>query len=98
MGSETDKKRLEEKVTGRIRTTMIGSLNAVEKKFSFLWSKDDEDGKFMYKLFQELRKNILDNGNDQINKAKEDFSDYEVEHMVYHTIFPTIKQERLRGV
>lgn len=93
---KTDIETLKENIRRKITTTMIGAIDAVEKKFGFLWSNTTgEEAKFMHKVFLEVRKTILDNGNTQIKLADEEISGYEVEKMTFHTIFPVIKQERL---
>lgn len=93
--SKADMYNLKENMKRRITTTMIGAIDVVEKKFGFLWSGDNQDAQFMKKMFLEIRKSILDNGNNQIKIAEEEISGYNVERMVFHTIFPVIKQERL---
>lgn len=92
---KTDKEILIDNIRKKITTTMIGAIDAVEKKLGFLWSKDDADAKFMQKTFLEIRKNILDNGNAQIKLAEEEISGYDIEKTSFHTIFPVITQERL---
>lgn len=64
----------------KIKTTMIGSLDAVEKAFHSYLS--DADPVFL-EQFREARKRILDLGNDQILKFKEDLENYEVECKSY---------------
>lgn len=51
----------------RIRTTMIGSIDAIEKVFA----EEMNDPKFKSK-FITLRKEILDLGNKQIRNLKEE--------------------------
>lgn len=93
---KSDRDILTESIRRRITTTMIGSIDAVEKKFGFLWSdQNTQDAKFMQKLFLEVRKTILDNGNAQLKAAQEEIAGYEVEQSNYYTVFPAIKQERL---
>lgn len=92
---KTDKEILIDNMRRKITTTMIGAIDAVEKKFGFLWNEDSEDAKFMKKAFLEIRKSILDNGNTQIKLAEEEIGGYDVEKTVFHTIFPVIKKERL---
>lgn len=92
---KSDRDILIENIRKRITTTMIGSIDAVEKKFGFLWNNNSEDAKFMRKVFLEVRKTILDNGNAQLQAAQEEIATYEVDKAVYYTVFPAIKQERL---
>jgi hypothetical protein len=59
-----------------IRTTMIGAISCIEKVFGKFWgfgkdpeTRTDNQDK-IYDLFMELRERILDLGNDQINKMR----------------------------
>lgn len=52
----------------RIKTTMIGSIDLIEKKFSDLIDSSED----FKQRFQELRKEILDLGNSQIRACKRD--------------------------
>ena len=93
---KNDKEILKENIRRKITTTMIGAIDVVEKKFGFLWSNaTGEESKFMHKVFLEVRKTILDNGNTQIKSADEEISGYDIERTVFTTIFPVIKKERL---
>jgi len=86
---------LKENIIRNIKTTMIGAIDVVEKKMGFLWSGNNQDAQFMQKTFLEIRKSILDNGNNQIKLAEEEIDGYMVEKKVFHTIFPVIQKERL---
>lgn len=61
-----------------VRTTMIGSISKIEKVFGPFWGfgKDPEERTEkqdkIYSLFMELREQILDLGNEQIRKIRED--------------------------
>ncbi len=56
---------MEEEVK-RIKTTMIGSIDLIEKKFAELINNSED----FNQKFQELRKEILDLGNNQIRIYK----------------------------
>lgn len=58
----------------RIRTTMIGALSSIEDNFAFLIADDKE----IQEIFQKLRSEILDRGNNQIRNIESDFSNYEI--------------------
>jgi hypothetical protein len=76
---ELSKKLLLDEITKRIKTTMIGSLDSIEKTFTSYFSSDDTRLDFLEK-FKEARKRILDLGNEQILKVKEELEDYIVEN------------------
>jgi hypothetical protein len=76
---ELSKKLLLDEITKRIKTTMIGSLDSIEKTFTSYFSSDDTRLDFLEK-FKEARKRILDLGNEQILKIKEELEDYLVEN------------------
>jgi hypothetical protein len=68
------KKRLLINITGKFRTTMIGSLAAFEKRFSHLWENDPE----MKALWDEVRTEILDLGNKNLRAAEQELSEYTI--------------------
>ena len=76
-----------------IRTTMIGSLDAIEKKFGFLWGFESseeltEEQKILKEMYDEVRALILDKGNNQIRFLKNEFTDYEINRKKYHINLP----------
>jgi transcription termination factor Rho len=76
-----------------IRTTMIGSLDAIEKNFGFLWNFDSqeemtEEQKILKNIYEEARAFILDKGNNQIRFLKNEFADYEITRKKYHINLP----------
>lgn len=63
----------------RLRTTMIGSLAKFENVFGYLWgqhkpNEQDLTDQELYfdNLWQDVRNNILNHGNQQIRKLQED--------------------------
>lgn len=64
------KEQLEQLIEKRIKTVFIGALDRFEKKFGFLWGKDQErltsEEKKMLYLWKQVRTDILDHGHDQI--------------------------------
>lgn len=72
------KEYTEEMLTKRFQTTMIGSLFQFEEAFGYLWGfdKDDEtltesEKRFRLK-WEDVRYNILNNGNHQLRSAIKD--------------------------
>ena len=79
---EESKKLLLGDVTRKIKTTMIGSLDAIEQSFTAYFSDENLKLEFLEK-FKETRKRILDLGNNQILKIQEDLENYEIECKSY---------------
>lgn len=80
---EDSKKRLGKIISQKIRTTMIGALESFEYKFE----KYLEDPEFK-DMFQEVRKEILDNGNNQIRATEKELEQYEVKWNRYTIVMP----------
>ena len=83
---DKQKKQLEEEskrlilgdISQKIKTTMIGSLDAIEKTFSSYFVCDELKADFLDK-FREVRKRILDLGNEQILKVSKELDNYDIE-------------------
>lgn len=71
---DVSKDRLLKSTKKRIQTTMIGALHSIEESLGFLWENDEN----MKEIFEELRSEILDRGNNQIRNLESDFSTYEI--------------------
>jgi hypothetical protein len=73
---------IEDILTKKFQTTMIGSLFQFEESFGYLWGfdKDDEDLTDSEKRFrlkwENTRYNILNNGNNQLRSAIKDLQNY----------------------
>lgn len=69
---------IEDMLTKRFQTTMIGSLFQFEETFGYLWGfdKDDDELSESEKRFrlkwENTRYNILNNGNNQLRSAIKD--------------------------
>lgn len=72
--NELSKKFLLEQIKKKIMTTMIGSLDVIEK--AYLGDTKDLE---QLKNFKEVRKKILDLGNDQILRIEKELNNYDVE-------------------
>ena len=81
------KDRLKEEIRKNITTTMIGALASIEDKLGFLWEERTPKSDEYYELFEQLRTEILDKGNDQIKLAIRNLDKYEVEYRKYFTQF-----------
>lgn len=82
--------RLERTITTKIKTTMIGALDAIERNFGFLW----EDNFELQEIYEKVRKEILDNGNDQIKSLAKELKGYDIELLRYNI---TLKGKFLGG-
>ena len=73
-----DKQQLLYNIDKRFKTTMIGSLANFEKGFSHLWEGEgDEDRKkYYYELWQDIRDEVLNNGNHQARSATKELKSF----------------------
>jgi hypothetical protein len=79
----------------KIQTTMIGALSTLEKRFGFLWGQDqDEDltpeQEHMKELYEEIRSEILDRGNNQMRNLEAEFVQYDIKWLRYTVKLPVI--------
>jgi hypothetical protein len=98
MYREDSKSRLKKIATQKIRTTMIGALSTIEKKFGFLWGLDengrDKNGELtseeqeLREIFDSIRSEILDLGNNQIRNLDTELSQYDVKWNRFHMTLP----------
>jgi hypothetical protein len=81
----------------KIQTTMIGAIYSLEQKMSFLWDSNEsvEDAAYFKNLFEELRSEILDKGNNQIRSLESEFQKYEIVYKKYYYQLPFIGNEEL---
>ena len=90
---EVSKQRLLKIGQKKIQTTMIGALSSVEKHFGFLWGHEQEDEltaeqQHVKSLFEEIRAEILDRGNNQIRNLEAELAHYDVSWLRYHISIP----------
>jgi len=80
------KDRLKKIATKKIQTTMIGALDSIEQHLGFLW-EEDENGKAnkdLHDIYEIVRQEILDRGNDQIRNLNTELDQYDVEWLRYN--------------
>lgn len=92
---EMSKERLLKIGRKKIQTTMIGALSTLEKRFGFLWGQDqDEDltpeQEHMKELYEEIRSEILDRGNNQMRNLEAEFVQYDIKWLRYTVKLPVI--------
>jgi transcription termination factor Rho len=80
--------RLEKIATTKVRTTMIGALETIEQHFGFLWEEDGAEAQMMREIYDKIRNEILDRGNNQIRNLATEIAQYEVEWKRYHMQLP----------
>lgn len=89
------KDRLSKILKKKIQTTMIGALSTIEENFSFLWNNESgepltKDQETMKNLYNKVRSEILDRGNNQARNIDAELAQYEVEWMRYQVKIPVI--------
>ena len=90
---EVSKDRLLQISQKKVQTTMIGALSTIEKNFGFLWGYENSEEltpeqEHMKELFDEVRAEILDRGNNQIRNLEAEFANYEINWLRYRMIMP----------
>jgi len=96
------KDRLSKIMRKKIETTMIGALSTIEEHFGFLWNNEDgtpltAEQTTMKDLYQQVRSEILDKGNNQARNTDAELSQYEVEWLKYSMELPVIKRNLEEG-
>ena len=96
------KDRLSKILRKKIETTMIGALSAIEENFNFLWENKDgspltDEQNIMKGLYQTVRSDILDKGNNQARNIDAELAQYDVKWLKYTIEMPIIKPENLGG-
>lgn len=92
---ESSKDRLVKIAKKKIQTTMIGALSTVEKSFGFLWGHESDEAlspeqEHMKALYEEVRSEILDRGNNQARNLEAELNQYEVKWLRYQLNLPVI--------
>jgi len=95
---ETSKDRLYKISKKKIETTMIGALSSIEKHFGFLWGHEAQEDlspeeQHIKSIYDEVRSEILDKGNNQIRNLESEISQYEVKWLRYHMSLPIMSME-----
>lgn len=81
------KERLRKIALKKIQTTMIGAISILEEEFGQLWAhgknttnKTEEE---MRSIWTEVRKKILDIGNNQMSNLSTELNQYEIDWQRY---------------
>jgi transcription termination factor Rho len=96
---KTDSKdRLSKIIKKKVQTTMIGALSVIEENFGFLWSSPDgsltKEQEVMKNLYNKVRSEILDRGNNQSRNIDAELAQYDVEWLRYSMKMPVIQQPK----
>ena len=96
------KERLKKIAHKKIQTTMIGALDTVEKHLGFLWTDerggaDDRQSAQLREIYNVVRQEILDRGNDQIRNLDNELSQYDVEWLRYNLTLPIKRRTQDNG-
>lgn len=85
------RERLSKIIETKIRTSFIGAISSFEDEFGHMWGKDTDNPNIeqrrMKNVWDMVRKEILDKGNDQIRNAKTELEYYDIIWNRYTTEF-----------
>lgn len=87
------KDRLSKILKKKIQTTMIGALSSIEDHFGFLWEGDGKQKKEMQELYNKVRSEILDKGNNQARNIDAELAQYDVTWLRYQVNIPVIPKK-----
>ena len=87
------RQRLSNIAEKKMKTTFIGALDAIERMFGDIWGADidekdrNKEEKENFELWQDLRTEILNNGNTQLRGLLNEISQHVVEWKRYNATF-----------
>lgn len=87
---EAARLRLLKQSKKKIQTTMIGAIHSIETHLGYLWDQEimTPEEIQMKEIFEELRSEILDRGNNQIRNLENEFNNYEISWKRYSMDLP----------
>lgn len=93
------KERLSKILKKKIQTTMIGALSSIEENLGFLWKNESggplsKDQEVMKDLYNKIRSEILDRGNNQARNIDAELAQYEIEWLRYQIKMPVINPNK----
>jgi len=92
------KDRLSKILKKKIQTTMIGALSTIEENLGYLWGNNvanpSEEQKNMKVVYEKIRSEILDRGNNQARNIDAELSQYDVEWLRYSVKMPVIQNSK----
>lgn len=78
----------------KIRTTMIGAIATIEENLGFLWGEGSEDQAEFKQIFEKMRSEILDRGNNQIRNLEAEFANYDIVRKTVNIVLPVINKDK----
>lgn len=97
---EYHKDKVQNEVSAKMKTMMIGALSSIENYFGELWAMGQnrpltKDEQKFYDTFMVLRKEILDKGNTQIKNVKMFLDPYDIDYVGYsiELKLPVVRRE-----
>ena len=81
---EKSKKRFVSILSTKMKTSFIGAISSCEKNFGFLWGHGKEESELseqefqMREIWENVRAEILDNGNSQLRASINEVNNYTV--------------------
>ena len=92
-------RKLEINLRKKFQTTMVGALAKFEERFGHMWGHGiiiedlDEEQERYREIWDVVRTEILNNGNNQLRGATEELARYSVVWNGYHADFQIVKQD-----
>ncbi len=92
--SANSRRKLDNVIEKKFKTTMIGSLSRFEERFGELWghgkapSDLTEEERVWREIWDVTRTEVLNNGNNQLRAIKEESAHYDVEYNGYQLKLP----------
>ena len=89
---DLSKEKLLKATKKKVQTTMIGALHSVGQHLGFLWNVDNPgpEENQLREIFEDLRSEILDRGNNQIRNLESEFANYEIIWKKYSMKLPFV--------
>ncbi len=86
--------RLSNVLKKKVQTTMIGALSTIEENLGFLWENDSctVTKAQMQEIYNKIRSEILDRGNNQARNIDAELSQYDVSWLKYSIKMPFIQR------
>ena len=86
----------------KVQTTMIGALSTIERVFGFLWGHESSEPltpeqEHVKALYEEVRSEILDRGNNQARNLEAEFANYDINWLKYQITLPVKTIESVKG-
>ena len=99
---EISRDRLYQIAKKKIKTTMIGALDSLEKNFGFLWGIGSEgeltqQQEQLKAIFEDARSEILDRGNTQIRNLQAEISNYDISWKRHTVTMPVKERPNVEG-